>query len=55
MASQTFQDYEDLLNKSYKDTVINLLAKYGPAADNYFKEKSYQRFMNDKIKSPAKG
>ncbi|SYW12257.1 Tryptophan synthase subunit beta [Oenococcus oeni] len=55
MLGQAFQDYEDLLNKNYKDAVAILFAKYGPAADHYFKEKSYHRFLNGKIKSPVKG
>ncbi|WP_301711309.1 hypothetical protein [Oenococcus sicerae] len=37
MTAQTFQDYENPLHKLYKD-VAALLAKYGPATDNYFKE-----------------
>ncbi|EHN58185.1 hypothetical protein [Oenococcus kitaharae] len=55
MTAQTFQDYENLLNQNYKDAVATLLARYDPATDNYFKETSYQRFLDGKIKSLAKG
>ncbi|WP_050498720.1 hypothetical protein [Oenococcus oeni] len=55
MITKSFQDYEDLLNKNYKDAVATLLVKYGRATDNYFKERSYQLFLNGEIKSPTKG
>ncbi|VDB98837.1 conserved protein of unknown function [Oenococcus oeni] len=55
MRKQTFQNYEDLLNKNYKDAVKTLLKKYGPATDDYFREASYYRFLNGEIKSPTKG
>ncbi|MHA5109763.1 hypothetical protein R5R44_01195 [Oenococcus oeni] len=55
MEAQVFQDYEDLLDQNYQGVVATLLAKYGPATDNYFKETTYQRFLNGEIKSPVKG
>ena len=50
-----YKEYQDLLLKNYDEAVDFLLQKYGPAQDNYFKEKSYKRFMNKEIKSIAKG
>lgn len=50
-----YKEYQDLLLKNYDEAVDFLLQKYGPAQDNYFKEKSYKRFMNEEIKSIGKG
>lgn len=50
-----YKEYQDLLLKNYDEAVDFLLQKYGPAQDNYFKEKSYKRFMNKEIKSIGKG
>lgn len=50
-----YEEYKDLLSKSYDEAVEFLLQKYGPAQDDYFREKSYKRFMNKEIKSIAKG
>lgn len=47
--------YTSILSMNYHDAVSFLLKKYGPSADNYFKEKSYQRFLNGEIKSITKG
>lgn len=54
MISKT-EDYYQLLSLSYDGAVNFLLNKYGPSKDNYFKEKSYNRFLNKEIKSIAKG
>lgn len=43
-----------LLDGSYQDAVSALLSKYGYAADDYFSEKSYNRFLAGEIKAPAK-
>ncbi|WP_211316765.1 hypothetical protein [Oceanobacillus arenosus] len=51
----SFKEYLDLLSKTYEEAVDFLLQKYGPAHDDYFREKSYQRFMNGEIKNIAKG
>lgn len=50
-----YKEYQDLLLKNYDEAVDFLLQKYGSAQDNYFKEKSYKRFMNKEIKSIGKG
>lgn len=50
-----YKEYQDLLLKNYDEAVDFLLQKYGSAQDNYFKEKSYKRFMNEEIKSIGKG
>ena len=40
-----------LLSSFYEDAVESLLQKYGPVTDDYFREKSYNRFFNSEIKS----
>ena len=50
-----YKEYQDLLLKNYDEAVDFLLQKYGSAQDNYFKEKSYKRFMNEEIKGIGKG
>lgn len=50
-----YEYYEDLLSKSYEDVVEFFLQKYGLAQDDYFREKSYKKFMNNEIKSITKG
>ena len=44
--------YTDL---NYKEFVAHLLEKYGPATSDYYQEKSYNKFVNDEVKNPAKG
>src|SRR5699024_220646 len=50
-----YKEYWNLLSKTYEEAVKFLLNKYGPAQDDYFREKSYQRFMNGEIKNITKG
>lgn len=50
-----YQEYRKLLLKVYDEVVEFLLQKYGPAKDDYYREESYQRFMNGEIKSITKG
>lgn len=50
-----FESYLELTTKTYDEAVEILLKKYGPATDDYYREKSYERFMKDEIKSIAKG
>ncbi|QZQ47760.1 hypothetical protein JJE68_01234 [Pediococcus acidilactici] len=47
--------YESLLENSYAEAVAKLKEKYGTVEDDYFREKSYERFLNGKIKFPEKG
>ena len=47
--------YNSLLKMSYDDAVSLLLKKYGPSKADYFSEKSYQRFLNNEIKTISKG
>lgn len=47
--------YESLLENSYAEAVAQLKEKYGMVEDDYFREKSYERFLNGKIKFPEKG
>lgn len=37
-------EYKQLLSKNYDKAVEFLLKKYGTAEDDYFNEKSYERF-----------
>lgn len=50
-----YEEYLDLLSINYEEAVDRLLKKYGPAQDDYFRESSYQRFMNGEIKNITKG
>lgn len=50
-----FEEYLDLLSKNYEEAVDWLLQKYGSAQDDYFRESSYQRFMNGEIKTISRG
>lgn len=51
----SYKEYKDLLSKTYDEAVEFLLQKYGSAQDDYYREKSYQRFMNGEIKNITKG
>ncbi|MDE0581456.1 hypothetical protein ON064_00130 [Planococcus sp. A6] len=51
----SYKEYLVLLSKSYEDAIEWLLQKYGSAQDDYFREASYQRFMNGEIKNITKG
>ncbi|SOC37559.1 hypothetical protein [Salinicoccus kekensis] len=50
-----YKEYLDLLSKNYEQAVDFLLQKYGSAQDDYFREASYQRFINGEIKSITRG
>lgn len=52
---ETTNYYLELLNLNYDEVVANLLEKYGPAKDDYYRESSYKRFLNGEIKSITKG
>lgn len=47
--------YKSLLNLDYNDAVQSLIKKYGAALDDYFKESSYNKFLNGEVKSPTNG
>lgn len=49
------QEYKELLSLTYDDAVEHLLQKYGPAEEDYYREKSYKRFFDGEIKSITKG
>ncbi|MDT0669294.1 hypothetical protein RM616_06830 [Mammaliicoccus sciuri] len=40
---------------SYDEVIILLNKQYGEVTDNYYKEKSYNKFLNGEIKSISKG
>ena len=48
-------EYKQLLSKNYDKSVEFLLEKYGTAKDDYFSEKSYERFLKGEIKNITKG
>lgn len=51
-----YEEYRNLLSKfNYVEAVEFLLQKYGSAQDDYFREKSYQRFLQKEIKNITKG
>lgn len=50
-----YEEYLDLLSKNYLEAVDLLLQKYGLAQDDYFRESSYQRFMDGDIKNITRG
>lgn len=52
---ESYQYYNNLLSLSYGDLLKELIEKYGKVTDDYFKEKSYIRFLNGEIKNPGKG
>lgn len=45
----------ELLNLSYSQLVQYLIKKYGEVLDEFYREKSYQRFLNKEIKSITRG
>ena len=49
------EKYLDLLTKNYAEAAEVLLKKYGESEDDFFREKSYERFLNGEIKSIARG
>lgn len=53
MVVGNYQYYNGLL--SYRELVQLLIKKYGEVTDDFFREKSYARFLNEEIKTPAKG
>ncbi|WP_271400435.1 hypothetical protein [Salinicoccus roseus] len=48
-------EYLVLLSKTYNEAIEFLLKKYGVAEDDYYREKSYERFLNGEIKKISKG
>ncbi|MDQ0359444.1 hypothetical protein [Breznakia pachnodae] len=47
--------YMKLLDKSYNECITILQQKYGEVRDDYFKQKSYERFLKGEIKKIGKG
>ena len=52
---QKYNNYVELLNLTYEEVTDYLKKKYGEVIDDYFREKSYLRFINGEIKSISKG
>lgn len=52
---EKYNYYKKLLNLSYSDAVQSLIEKHGGVVDNYYKEKSYNKFLNGEIKTIAYG
>lgn len=53
-SDSNYESYLRMMNMNYLEAVEYLKEKYGPAEFNYFKEKSYNKFMNGEIKSITK-
>lgn len=53
--NEKFEYYKDLLSFSYDELLEHLREKHGPVTDDYYRERSYQRFLDNKIKSIQKG
>lgn len=53
--NEKLNDYNDLVNLSYDEAVHRLLHKHGGSNDDYYREKSYDRFLKKEIKSITKG
>ncbi|SPS07136.1 hypothetical protein [Latilactobacillus sakei] len=53
--TKKLESYLSLLDLSYIEAVKLLLVKYGPSVDDYFREKSYERFLNGEILNILKG
>lgn len=47
--------YKNLLNLTYQEAVQLLNDKHGTVIDNYYKEKSYNKFLNGEIKKITNG
>lgn len=47
--------YYQLLNGTYTEAVESLRKKYGEAKDDFFRENSYNKFLNHEIKKITKG
>ncbi|MFW3454615.1 hypothetical protein ACN68H_06605 [Aerococcus viridans] len=55
MYDTKFEEYEMMIGNSYQENVYYLLQKYGGVIDDYYREKSYERFLNNEIKHITKG
>lgn len=49
------EEYKGLLSITYDEMINYLYQKYGFVQDDYYRESSYERFMNGEIKSITKG
>ena len=52
---EKYKYYRSLLKMSYAKVITLLLKKYDEVKDDYYKEKSYNKFLNGEIKSISKG
>lgn len=55
MNTDNLNYYLSLTKLSYRDAVNLLLKKYGSVSDDFYREKSYNRFLNSEIKTITKG
>ncbi|KRM55264.1 hypothetical protein [Lacticaseibacillus sharpeae] len=55
MSEDRVTGYLQMIDMSYEEAVAHLKDKYGEVLDDYFKESSYNRFLEGKIKAPGKG
>lgn len=52
---EKYKYYSSLLEMPYLKVITLLIKKYGEVTDDYYKEKSYKKFLNGEIKSIRKG
>lgn len=53
--SEKVKDYYQMLEVSYSANIELLQKRYGLVTDDYYREKSYKKFLKGEIKKPAKG
>lgn len=52
---EKYEYYSKLMDMSYDEAISTLIDKHGTVIDNYYVEKSYNRFLEGEIKNPTKG
>lgn len=53
--NKKYKYYQSLIDKPYSELIGILIQKYGNVSDDFFREKSYQRFLNGEIKTITRG
>lgn len=53
--NKKYKYYLSLIGKPYSELIGILIQKYGNVSDDFFREKSYQRFLNGEIKTITRG
>lgn len=53
--SKKLQEYLNLLNLPYEEAIERMSSKYGVVKDDYYRKKSYERFLKGENKTITKG